>query len=81
MGTKEVVKSDLESGNFRYTNHAGERGAQRSFTRRDIIEAAKNGDVEETGDSKFVLFGYDSAGEEITVICGYDNGTLIITAY
>ena len=39
------------------------------------------GKVTLASDGKLKVVGFDIDGDELTVICVYDNGTLVITVY
>ena len=78
MSTVAVVKADLESGHFRLTLHARQRMSQRNVTVQDIKACAEDGFFTVDGD-EFILVGLDINNEDLTIICAYQDGTLIIT--
>lgn len=78
MSTIEIVKADLESGSFRLTLHARQRMDERNVTVQDIKACAEDGVITKDGD-EFKLIGLDIQNEDLTVICAYSDGTLIVT--
>lgn len=78
----ERIKNDLRSGSFELTQHALKRMRERGVRRTDIINLGFNlfrSLDQENG--KVKLEGLDCDGEELTVVCVYDLGTLVITVY
>ncbi len=78
MSTLDVVRSDLISGDFKLTLHARLRMDQRGVTIHDIRTCARDGEFTCDGD-KFKLVGLDTHDLELTVVCAYSHGTLIVT--
>lgn len=80
MSSKDIVKEDLISGEYRMTAHAIERMNERKITKADISECAATGTFK-MFDGKFEVVGFDMFGEKMKIICAYKNGVLIITVY
>lgn len=78
MSTVDIIKTDLITGNFRLTYHARQRMAERGVTVQDIKLCAEDGELFSDGD-EFKLIGLDSDNQDLTVICAYRDGTLIVT--
>ncbi len=81
MSSAQLVLEDLASGNFRLTRHALERMAERSVTRADIRNVGMMGVAKPAEDGKLRVRGVDLDGEELTLVCVYEDGTLIITVF
>lgn len=81
MSTKEVIKGDLLSGNYRLSYHANLRMAERTVSRKDIEVCAQDAEVMTQPDGTFLVLGLDSKNEDLTIVCAYENGTLIVTIY
>jgi Domain of unknown function (DUF4258) len=79
--SESLVLEDLASGNFRLTRHAIERMGQRTVTRADIRNVGGTGTVKPGDDGKLKVTGVDLDGDELTVVCVYESGTLIITVF
>lgn len=78
MSTVDIIKADLITGNFRLTFHARQRMDERSVTVQDIKICAEDGELITDGE-EFKLIGLDSDNQDLTVVCAYRNGTLIVT--
>ncbi|KYG64826.1 hypothetical protein AZI86_11530 [Bdellovibrio bacteriovorus] len=78
MSIIDIIKDDLVSGNFRLTLHARQRMDQRRVTLQDIRICAKDGEIFVDGD-EFNLIGLDLEDRDLTVVCAYRHGTLIVT--
>jgi hypothetical protein len=78
MSTILVVRADLESGNFRLSLHARQRMNERNVTVQDIKICAEDGVITVDG-NEFKLVGLDMHNEDLTIICAYQDGTLIVT--
>lgn len=78
MGTVDIIKADLINGNFRLTFHARQRMDERGVTVQDIKICAEDGELIPDGD-EFKLIGLDLENQDLTVVCAYRDGTLIVT--
>lgn len=78
MSTIWVVRTDLECGNFRLSLHARQRMNERNVTVQDIKICAEDGVITVDG-NEFKLVGLDMHNEDLTIICAYRDGTLIVT--
>jgi DNA-binding IclR family transcriptional regulator len=76
-----LVLEDLAAGNFRLTRHAIVRMGQRTVTRADICSVCHTGVAKLADGDKVEVTGFDLDGDELTVVCVCDEGTLIITVF
>jgi hypothetical protein len=81
VSSASLVLEDLASGNFRLTRHAIERMGQRTVTRADICNVGRTGAARPADGGKVKVTGEDLDGDELTLVCVYDGGTLIITVF
>jgi hypothetical protein len=81
VSSESTLRYDLASGNFRLTRHALERMAERTVSKADIRKVGSTGVVKLAEDGKFKVTGVDLDGDELSLICVYDHGTLIITVF
>lgn len=54
---------------------------ERGVSFSDIKECGATGNVKKQADGKFKVKGLDVDAEELTVICAYEDRTLIVTLY
>lgn len=78
---EEAVLEDLQHGNFHLTRHAKIRMVERQITMPDIFSVGRTGICTKEPDGKFKVRGEDCSSETVTLICAYDEGTLIITVF
>ena len=71
----------MTSGNFYLTRHAAERMGQRNISKVDIRSVGRTGAVKEIAEDKYKVIGSDIDGDELTVVCVYEAGTLVITVF
>jgi hypothetical protein len=82
MSTEKFILSALSSGRFSLTKHARERMSQRSITKVDIMACGQSAkSVVDQGDDSYKVKGFDEAGDPLSVVCGYDGQTVIITVF
>lgn len=77
----DVILDDLRSGTFLITAHARKRMHERGAAKADIVECGNTGTVTPQEDGKYKVTGCDVDGDALTVICAYDDGTLVVTLY
>lgn len=76
------VLADLRNGRFYITDHAYLRMMQRGVVRRDIQSVGMTcAEWKLQSNFRFKITGLDTDGDELTIICVYDEQTLIITLY
>lgn len=80
MNKLKVIRQDIIEGEYRLTVHAHKRMSERNITHSDIVECAQNGVISEHGE-KYNIDGQDEYGQDLTVVCAYKDGVLIITVY
>lgn len=79
---EEVIRDDLISGNYRRSTHfRKDRANQRNITRLDIKECAETAFIKKGDADTYLVMGTDADGDDLTLVCAYDEGTLIITGY
>jgi hypothetical protein len=76
-----AILEDLAQGNFKLTKHAKIRMLDRTITMSDIFNVARTGVCTKETDGKYKVVGSDCSEEDVTLICVYDEGTLIITVF
>ncbi len=81
MSSESALLHDLASGDFRLTRHALERMAERTVSKADIRNVGATGVVKLAENGKFKVTGGDLDGDELSLICVYEYGTLIITVF
>ncbi len=80
------VRMCIESGNYKFTNHALERKLERSLNFPDILYVLKNGCHESAKDSWDELFntwnysirGHSIGGQSIRVIVSFEPSTMLV---
>ena len=81
MLIKQILE-DLRLNHFAITDHAFLRMSQRGVVRRDIQSVGTycaNWELQTNG--RFKITGIDTEGDELTLICIYDRGTLVVTLF
>lgn len=74
------VIHDLRVGDFKLTHHAQQRMAERGVTEADIMKCAETTkSVEDQGGNTYRISGYDLAGDQLDVVAGWDEETVVIT--
>lgn len=79
MSTAQIIIEDLINGDYKITDHASIRMGQRGVTRFDISCCAETCKSVVISDGKFLVSGVDEAGDELVLICGYRDGTVIVS--
>lgn len=77
----DVILDDLKNGNFLLTAHARVRMNERGAAKADIRECGLTGSVTQQPDGKFKVVGLDTDGDKITIICAYEEETLVVTLW
>ena len=79
---KTVLKA-LINGHFVLTVHASSRMQERSITKADIRECGRTcrSCVRQRHKNSFRVNGCDRDGDDLTVICGIDQGVVVVTVY
>jgi hypothetical protein len=79
---KEVILRDLEIGRYRLTFHSKFRQDGREIMSADIQNAARNWlDCFRQKDGTWKVQGPALDGNEITIVAGFEDGTVVITVY
>ncbi|HLB59709.1 MAG TPA: DUF4258 domain-containing protein [Bdellovibrionota bacterium] len=83
MTPEKVILAALRDGRFILTIHALERMQKRSVSKEDIKEVGKTATTISYQEDKgtYRIKGKDLDGEELTVICGIDQGVVIVTFF
>ena len=84
MGIEAVAILDaLKAGKFVLSVHAALRMRQRSVTKADIQACGRTATtcVHQAEYGTYRIQGEDLDGEPLTIICGVDDSTVIVTLY
>jgi hypothetical protein len=72
----------LAAGEFIVTLHGRQRMAQRSVSEFDIMECGRTAvEVKLQNDGKYKIFGFDLDGDELDVVCLFEDHLIIITVF
>lgn len=70
----------LKAGKYLVTLHAKQRMASRKISHADIKNCGATGSVIES-EGKIKVTGLDCDSEELSIICVYEDGIIIITVF
>ncbi len=78
----EFIVRDLKRNDFELTGHARKRMQERCVSRGDIVNVSQTfRKIEKQDSGKIKIMGLDRSGDDLTIICVYESGTLIVTVY
>ena len=80
------LKSKIDNGEYRYSDHAVKKMISRSIDRFEVEETIKSGDIiEEYPDDKYspscLVYGKTNAGRDLHVQLSLPPSVVIITVY
>ncbi len=82
MPTEDYILAALASGRFVLTKHARERMVERGVTKVDIMSCGRTArSATPQPDGTYRVKGKDESGDPLTVVCGYDGETVVITVF
>ena len=78
-----VIIEALRTGSFFLSVHAARRMRHRSVSKADIQNCGRTvrSSLNQAKKSTWRIVGQDLDGEILTVICGMDNGVVVVTIY
>jgi len=76
----EEVLNLLKNGKYEVTLHAKQRMALRNVSHADVRNCGRTGTAIEN-DEKIKVTGLDCDQEELSLICVYEDGVILITVF
>ncbi len=76
-----LILRTLANGNYRVTLHAKQRMSERNITHADVRHCGLDAVAFRQSDGKFKVVGRDLDSERLTLICVFEDGVLIISAF